>query len=167
MATLLSRDGSTCVNRVATPTTKSINTPAGFARLLPTNLMPCRYAIDVEHKLVVSRAWDRVTFAEVDAHQDKLASDPDFNPEFKQLVDATEVTNLDISIDEAKAVFARKTFSPSSRCAFLGRGLSVLGMGRLIEAQAALMGGRETVRVFSDRDKALKWLGIENFAALL
>lgn len=129
--------------------------------------MPCRYAIDLEQKLVISRAWDRVTFAEVDAHQGKLASDPDFNPEFKQLVDATEVTDLEISIDEAKAIFARKTFAASSRCAFLGRGLTVLGIGRLIEAQAALMEGRETVRVFSDRNKALKWLGIENFPALL
>jgi len=35
-------------------------------------------------------------------------------------------------------------------------------MGRLIEAQAALLEGRETVRVFSNRQKALKWLGMEN-----
>jgi len=124
--------------------------------------MPCRYVIDAEHGLVVSTAWDRVTFAEVDAHQDRLAGDPDFNPDFKQLVDATQVTNLDISISEAKTIFGRKTFSSASRCAFLGRGLTILGMGRLIEAQAALLEGRETVRVFSNRQKALKWLGMEN-----
>ena len=124
--------------------------------------MPCRYVIDAEHGLVISTAWDRVTFAEVDAHQDRLVSDPSFNPDFKQLVDATQVTNLDISIDEAKAIFSRKTFSTASRCAFLGRGLIILGMGRLIEAQAALAKGRETVRVFSNRQKALKWLGMEN-----
>jgi len=124
--------------------------------------MPCRYVIDTEHGLVISTAWDRVTFAEVDAHQDRLAGDADFNPDFKQLVDATQVKDLDISIDEAKKVFGRKTFSSVSRCAFLGRGLAVLGMGRLIEAQAALLGGRESVRVFSNRQKALKWLGMEN-----
>jgi hypothetical protein len=123
--------------------------------------MPCRYLIDTEHGLVISTAWDRVTFAEIDAHQHRLASDPSFNPDFKQLVDATRVTDLDISIDEAKAIFGRKTFSSTSRCAFLGRGLIILGMGRLIEAQAALA-GRETVRVFSNRQKALKWLGMEN-----
>ena len=124
--------------------------------------MPCRYLIDAEHGLVISAAWDRVTFAEVGAHQDKLVSDPLFNPDFKQLVDATKVTHLDISIDQAKVIFGRKTFSASSRCAFLGKGLMILGMGRLIEAQAAMAKGRETVRVFSDRQKALKWLGIEN-----
>jgi len=124
--------------------------------------MPCRYAIDTQNGLVISTAWDRVTFAEIDAHQDRLARDPDFDPEFKQLVDATQVTHLDISIDEAKTIFGRKTFSSASRCAFLGRGLITLGMGRLIEAQAALLGGRETVRVFSNRQKALKWLGTEN-----
>jgi hypothetical protein len=35
-------------------------------------------------------------------------------------------------------------------------------MGRLIEAQAAMAWGRKTVRVFSDRKPALKWLRIEN-----
>jgi hypothetical protein len=124
-------------------------------------LMPCRYVIDAEHGLVISTAWDRITFAEVDAHQNKLASDPAFNPDFKQLVDATKVTDLDISISEAKAIFGRKTFSSSSHCAFLGKGLVILGMGRLIEAQAAMTEGREKVRVFSDRKSALKWLGIE------
>ena len=123
--------------------------------------MPCRYVIDVEQQLVISTAWDRVTFAEVEAHQDRLMSDPNFNPEFKQLVDATKVTGLDISIDGAKAIFGRKTFSSSSRCAFLGSGLSILGMGRLIEAQAEMAEGREHVRVFSNRESALKWLGLE------
>ena len=124
--------------------------------------MPCSYVIDTEHGLVISTAWDRVTFAEVDAHQNRLASDPDFDPDFKQLVDATQVTDLDISISEAKTIFGRKTFSSASRCAFLGKGLTILGMGRLIEAQAALLEGRETVHVFSNRQKALKWLGMEN-----
>jgi hypothetical protein len=126
------------------------------------NPMPCRYLIDREHGFVVSTAWDRVNFAEVEAHQDRLAKDPDFNPDYKQLVDATAVTGLDISIDEAKKIFGRKTFSSASQCAFLGKGLVVLGMGRLIEAQAAMMEGRETVRVFSERTKALKWLGMDN-----
>lgn len=125
--------------------------------------MPCRYVIDAEHELVISTAWDRVSFAEVDTHQERLSSDPKFNPNFKQLVDATAVTGLDISIDGAKTIFGRKTFSSSSRCAFLGKGLIVLGMGRLIEAQATILEGREAVRVFSDRDKALRWLGIESF----
>jgi hypothetical protein len=35
-------------------------------------------------------------------------------------------------------------------------------MGRLIEARAAMAKGRETVRAFSDRKSALKWLRIEN-----
>ncbi len=124
--------------------------------------MPCRYVIDTEHGLVISTAWDRVTFDEVDAHQNRLAKDPDFDPEFKQLVDATKVTDLEVSIEEAKKIFGRRTFSAASRCAFLGKGLIILGMGRLIEAQAALFEGRESVRVFSDRQKALKWLGMEN-----
>jgi hypothetical protein len=58
--------------------------------------MPCRYVIDEENRLVISSAWDRVTVAHVDTHQSKLSVDPHFNPDFKQLVEATAVTALDI-----------------------------------------------------------------------
>jgi len=37
--------------------------------------MPCRYIIDAEQQLVIGTAWDRVTFAEVDAHQDRFRVD--------------------------------------------------------------------------------------------
>jgi len=59
-------------------------------------LMPCRYVIDEENRLVISSAWDGVTVAHVDTHQSKLSVDPHFNPDFKQLVEATAVTALDI-----------------------------------------------------------------------
>ena len=52
--------------------------------------------IDEENRLVISSAWDRVTVAHVDTHQSKLSVDPHFNPDFKQLVEATAVTALDI-----------------------------------------------------------------------
>jgi len=74
--------------------------------------MPCRYVIDIERRLVVSTGWDRVTFAEMKAHQDTLASDPDFNPEFDQFVDATTVSLLAASPDQLKTIISRRFFSP-------------------------------------------------------
>lgn len=62
--------------------------------------MPYRYVIDNERRVVVSVGWDCVTFADATSHQIQLLSDPDFNPEFNQLVDATAVTALDLSVDE-------------------------------------------------------------------
>jgi hypothetical protein len=89
--------------------------------------MPCRYVIDPERCLVVSTGWDRVTFAEMKAHQDQLAKDLGFNPAFDQSVDATAVTSVNISTDEAKTIAGRRFFSPTSRRAFVAS--NVLGVG--------------------------------------
>ena len=66
--------------------------------------MPCRYVIDKERRLVISTAWDRLTFAQAKAHDDQLLSDPDFSPEFNQLMDATAVTAMDMSIERGQDV---------------------------------------------------------------
>jgi hypothetical protein len=69
--------------------------------------MPIRYVIDKDRRVVVSIGWDRVSSAEIRAHRDQLANDPDLNPAFNQLVDGTAVTALDISMDEAKEIASR------------------------------------------------------------
>jgi hypothetical protein len=80
--------------------------------------MPCRYRIDAERRVVVSTAWGNLTFADMDAHQEQLAVDPLFSPEFNQLVDATAVAGINLSLDEAKKVAGRRLFSSTSRRAF-------------------------------------------------
>lgn len=122
--------------------------------------MPWRYIIDAERKLVISTGWGRMTFEELQAHQNQLASDPHFNPEFRQLVDATAVTDLNISIGEAKTLAGRKLFAPTSRRAFLGSGLSILAAKRLMQAYSCIAKGREEISIFHERNAALCWLGL-------
>lgn len=123
--------------------------------------MPCRYAIDVGIGLVISTGWGRVTFDEMKAHQDQLSSDPDFDPRFNQLLDATAVTELKATPDELKIIVGRRFFSPTSRRAFLASSLPVLGMARLMELYSKIESGREQVCVFHNRESAMKWLGME------
>ena len=78
--------------------------------------MPWRYTIDAERGLVISTGWGRMTFAEMQAHQDQLASDPQFNPEFRQLVDATAITELNISIAEEKTRGSKAILSQVQTC---------------------------------------------------
>ncbi len=122
--------------------------------------MPYRYTIDAERKLVITTGWGQVTFAKLLAHQEQLAGDPRFNPEFNQLVDATAVTGLDVSLEEARKIVSRRVFSPAARRAFLGSGLSVVAAGRLMQAFAQFAKEREQISVFHERDAALKWLGL-------
>jgi hypothetical protein len=124
--------------------------------------MPVEYVIDDERQLVITTASNRVTFAEARAHQERLKDDPRFHPEFNQLLDATGVTALDISNDEAK-VIARNSpyFSASSRRAWVASNPFLFGMGRMIGIHREIAGGEEQFRVFYDREQALKWLGLD------
>ena len=124
--------------------------------------MPVQYVIDKERRLVITTASDRVTFAEARAHQEGLRDDPDFRPEFNQFLDATGVTVLEISNDEAK-VIARNSphFSASSRRAWVAANPFLFGMGRMIGIYREIAGGEEQFHVFYDRGEALKWLGLD------
>lgn len=124
--------------------------------------MPLRYTIDAERGLVISTAWGRLTFAEMQVHQDQLAADPHFNPEFHQIVDATAITDLNISIAEARKLSGRRLFDLKSKRAFLGNGLSIVAAKRLIQAYALIAKGREQISVFHERAAALRWLGLNS-----
>jgi hypothetical protein len=123
--------------------------------------MPCRYVIDKERRLVISTAWDRVSFAEAKAHQDQLKDDPAFDPTFSQLLDATGVTGLDASMDEIRILARRGIFSPSSRRAFVASSPEIFGMGRVLGAYLEMGQVPQQVNVFYDLSSALTWLGLE------
>ena len=123
--------------------------------------MPCSYKIYKDRRLIITKVWDRVTFAELRAHQNEFASDPDFDPAFNLLIDATRVT-LDISIDEARSLVSQGLFSSTSRRAFLATDPAIFGMGRLMAVYHAMATKQEQVSVFYDRAAALKWLGLED-----
>lgn len=123
--------------------------------------MPCSYFIDKEKRLIISSAWDRVTFAEVVDHQDQLKADPAFNPDFNQLVDATAVTGVDASLEEVKRVASRRIFSSTALRAFVATNPDVFGVGRLFGAHLGMGRVPQQVQIFYDMASALKWLGLE------
>lgn len=124
--------------------------------------MPCSYAIDKERRLVITKVWDRVTFPEIRAHQEQFKNDPDFDPAFNLLIDASGATALDVSVDEARTIASQGLFAPTSRRAFVASNPAIFGMGRLMSVYHAMSTKREQVSVFRDRASALKWLGLED-----
>jgi hypothetical protein len=124
--------------------------------------MPVEYIIDKERRLVISTAWGRVTFAEARAHQERLRDDPDFHPEFNQFLDATDVSALDITAEEAQTLGRNSPhFASVSRRAWVSLSPFLFGMGRMIGIYREIAGGTEEFRVFDDREQALKWLGVD------
>jgi hypothetical protein len=125
-------------------------------------VLPVRYDIDKEHRVVVTTAWDRVTFAEAKAHQDQLRSDPDFRPEFNQLIDATAVTKADFSIEEIRILASGMGFfSAESRRVLVASRPSIFGVGRLLSSYGEIMAGQQSLNILYDLNSALEWLGLE------
>jgi hypothetical protein len=124
------------------------------------SFMPCRYVIYQEQRLVITTAWDRVTFAEAKAHQDQLSSDAAFDPEFNQLVDASAVTAIDATIDQIKTIARRGIFSPASRRAFVATSPDIFGLGRMLGTYLEMGRIPQQVQVFYDLPSALEWLGL-------
>ena len=151
--------GKSCDNR--TSRGAALHPPGRAARKGVVRL-PLRYAIYGESRLVVSTAWGRLTYAEIKEHQDTLTSDPEFNPEFNQLIDLRRVTDFDVSIDEAKLAANRKLFSRESRRALVATSPAVFGMGRLLETYHEMSAAPSRVKVFYELSAALEWMGLES-----
>jgi len=126
--------------------------------------MPLRYVIDKGRRLVHTTGWDRLTFAQTEAYRDQLLNDPDFDPEFNQLVDLTALTGLGMSVEETKQIASGTGFSASSRRAFVAPDPAVFGMSRLFGAYSEMSKTGSRIQVFPDLSSALKWLGLETLS---
>jgi hypothetical protein len=70
------------------------------------------------------------------------------------------VTNLTISVEEAKMLACRDVLSAESRRAIVTSEKAVFGMYRLMQTYHEMTAGPSHIGIFYDRDEALKWLGI-------
>lgn len=122
--------------------------------------MSVRSVIYKQHRLVLTIEEGRVTLADMLANQERLLSDPEFDPGFDQLSDATLATDTDLSANNIRMLYERKTFSPASRRAVVAPNAFTYGMARMLQSYVELSNNPSQVSVFRDRASALKWLGI-------
>ena len=122
--------------------------------------MPVRSVIFKELRLVVTYEEGLVTFAEMRANLDRLASDPDFDPDFNQLSDASLATDSDLSSANVRLLYQRRVFSPTSRRAVVASDKFTYGMARMIQAYVEISKAAVQVQIFRDRASALEWLGV-------
>ena len=123
--------------------------------------MPCSYVVHKEQRLVISDGHGRLTVEEMKSHDDQLRSDPDFNPEFNQLVDGTKISSIEGTAEQFRLVAGRSPFSPASRRAFVADDASIFGVQRMLTTYVELSNTPSNVHVFRDFPFALKWLGLE------
>lgn len=120
--------------------------------------MPATYDIDSQRRLVTSRIWGAVNDAEIFAHNEKLRSDPRFDPSYQQLVDMTGVTHIGVSTSMINETSLDQFFEPGTRRAFVATDDAVFGMARMFALRAEGLG--QTIQVFREERTAKEWLGI-------
>ena len=123
--------------------------------------MPINYVIKKEARLVLTTGTGVVTFPESRAHQDRLLLDPEFDPEFNQLIDMTAVTRFEVSADQAREIAQRPLFSTNSKRAVVAADPAIYGMHRVIEVRHHFTPTHSEMRVFCALPAALQWLGLE------
>ncbi|MDQ6872991.1 MAG: hypothetical protein M3037_13455 [Gemmatimonadota bacterium] len=120
--------------------------------------MPATHLIDVERKLVISRAWGVMTDADVREHNRMLRSDPLFDPTYRQLVDMSGITEDLVSIKTKQAESDDQVFVPGVRRAWVASADYTFGMARMYAIAAESQG--QTIGVFRAMREAEEWLGL-------
>ena len=118
--------------------------------------MPVSYTIVPERRLVISRAWEALSDADVREHDERLREDPDFDPEYRQLADGRELTRVDVSWSMIAEVARNPVFSRSSRRAVVVARDVDYGVARVFQTMVELQGG--VVQIFRDHEAAERWL---------
>ena len=127
--------------------------------------MPSAYVIDASRHLCLSRSWGVVTGEEILTLIQATVSDPQFRPDFAQLVDMREVTTVDVTTDFVRLFVAKSTFGAGSRRALVAGSDVVYGMARIY---GTLLDGRPAeFQIFRDLQLALDWLGFAGDSAEL
>jgi len=120
--------------------------------------MPFSYVIDKDRRLVISAGSGVFTAADGLQHQSTLGADPDFHEDYCQLLDLTDVEKADLDSNRVRQLAQRTLFSPRSRRAILVNSALVTGLSRMFATFREFAGGQEQVRIFQDRDEAMRWL---------
>src|SRR5579862_5179510 len=119
--------------------------------------MSASYKIDKERRLVMTSGVGVLTKEDVQAHMDRLSSDPDFDPDFSQLADFREITVVEFGPEDVRQFAQREIYSPFSRRAFLVKNDLQFGLARMFETYREL-NGESGIRVFRSFDEAMQWI---------
>jgi hypothetical protein len=118
--------------------------------------LPATYTIDSDRKLVVSRIWGAATEDEIFDHGQRLRNDPQFKPDFRQLVDMSELTEILIGREVIRDASRNQFFSPGVRRALVANTDAAFGMARMYAIASEAAG--QTIEVFRDKKTAEVWL---------
>jgi hypothetical protein len=120
--------------------------------------MGMSYTIDRVRRVVLTRAWDVLTFTELRDVMTRIAADPAFDASFSSLADLSGVTSIAIDPTGVASVARAPLFGPATRRAIVAPTDLAFGMARMFATYADQ--ASQDVRVFRDMALATDWLGL-------
>jgi hypothetical protein len=126
--------------------------------------MPTSYKIDKRRKVVMCAFSGVVSRDDVLATREQLLQDPDFDPNYSQLLDLTGATQLDFKGNHVRFLADMSPHSLGSRRAIVAGSELEFGFARMFEIVRTLRGDQH-IRVFRNRASALAWLIAKSKAA--
>src|SRR4051812_35474084 len=118
--------------------------------------MPASHTIDVQQRLVRSRAWGALSEADLIAHYRAIREDPRFDPTFSQLGDLREVSEFLMSSTAIRREAGVHVFDRHARRALVASSDIAFGLSRMYATEAE--GATQFVQVFRDMAEAEEWL---------
>lgn len=122
--------------------------------------MPITYHIDVVARVVFTRGYGAATDKDILEHNIALEADADFDPSFNQLLNFTEVTDIEVNTETIYQIAERRIFDLSSRRAIVVKPGLQFGLARMFKS---LRGHEDSnIRLFLDLNEARRWVGLED-----
>jgi len=118
--------------------------------------MPMRFTIDPVRKVVFTTVWDEMTEQDVRDHQERLLRDPQFDPEYSQLIDATGLKTVRLTSLSTDRLLRSRPFGRKARCAVIAESDLAYGISRMVELHCEMQG--IPFRGFRKRAEAEAWL---------
>ena len=131
---------------------------AGIAKLCYEPCVPASYQVDKDQRWVHTMLWGEVSLRHLLAILERGFKDPDVDPIFSEILDLTEVTQLNLSADDIRVLAQKSPFSFSSRRAFVvPDNDAVFGLVRMYEILREFQ-AETGIQIFRTLDEALCWV---------
>jgi hypothetical protein len=122
--------------------------------------MPITYHIDSVRQLVTVRASDKATYGDVLAYYRDLRADPDFSPQFSELVDLREVTGTRLTAAEISSLASMPVFETTARRALVTGSDLIFGLCRMFVAYS-VANADHNIGIFHGMDEGWRWLDLD------
>ena len=109
-------------------------------------------------ELVVIRLSGLITETHFIEGQRQLQDDPLFRRDFRQFLDARDVSSFELHGGAVRQLSSRSAFTPGTARAIVAPNSAIYGIARMFEAYAYL--NHQQVRVFRDVAEACTWLDV-------